>query len=182
LASCQIALSIVMPKVYTLEHASWVTEEFFGVSGYRYETDTGFLPFYPIPAWCKSCKDIEFVEDLPTPETLAISLATLELELADHELTNSQYFAKHGRNRRKLGDVLAEIRECKLRQNFLQERKSRARCLKCGSEEVHIFTISSWEPHPATGTLVRLTWSGMCTVARTKATFDNEGIRLVQRA
>ena len=169
-----------MPKAFTMEYEDGRTEDFFGSSGYCYITDDGMLPFYPIPAWCSQCNCMTLAEDLPNEEELTDQERRLTAAISDQSLSNSQYFAKHRRNKPKLESLMHEQREIALRRKFLDCRKTPGKCLTCGTSFVHFFKLEAYEPHPQTGEIVRFTWNGMCTNFHTRKCFDTEGNTIPQ--
>jgi hypothetical protein len=152
-----------MPGWYTLLEKSGRKTNYYGSRGHYYVLDDHtFSSFLTLPAWCRTCAEIHEVEDIS-------SLPDLESQLRD--LDTSEYW----KERSSLPAIQASLSR---RIEWRKRRLLSASCLTCGGRDISYFPIDEWVPHPSSGELVCLSFSGMCSTGYEVDFFDVDGHRL----
>lgn len=129
--------------------------------------DGNLLHVRQTECWCPNCNQIDIAERIQ-------SIVELEKEL--ELLRNPDDDDEEAFMLALLSDPIEErIADLELRLIWRRERKSPAKCLRCGSTEIVPLPDSKEFSHPATGERVVVAGHGFASTAEWHAEFTPEG-------
>lgn len=120
------------------------------------------------PAWCPACGQFVLAERLSEVAELEAMLAAVK----DQEPETVRRLAVFSRSAED------EVAELTRRLAWRRGRRSLARCLHCGSDQIVAIPTGGEFAHPDTGERMSVVSSGFASMERLVAEFSPEGIKL----
>lgn len=131
-------MSLPVEKIYCDRCAFWSnTMVTWGNYSYRL-ADGREAPLYLVLGWCHTCNDIVPVENLMDREEVEESITELERSLKAAAPTGLSRWLPWMRNNARYEQEYwrEELEEVMKRRDFLRQRQSPSRCLKCSGTDV----------------------------------------------